>query len=61
MKRSFLGETALWRPKSGFPQTPFRESHKGRKIISISFLKKPLLRSKEQGRFIQPFAARPES
>ena len=26
--QKFVGETALWRPKSGFPHTPFRESHK---------------------------------
>ena len=26
---NLLGETALWRPKSGFPQTPFRERRIG--------------------------------
>ena len=25
-----LGETILWRPKNGFPQTPFQESRKGK-------------------------------
>ena len=28
-RRSLLGETSLWGPKRGFPQPPFRESHKG--------------------------------
>ena len=26
--QNFVGETALWRPKSGFPHALFRESHK---------------------------------
>ncbi len=30
-----LGETILWRPKNGFPQTPFQESHKNRFLQNI--------------------------
>jgi hypothetical protein len=32
----FLGETILWRPKNGFPQSPFQESHKNDAAFSLS-------------------------
>ncbi len=31
-----LGETILWRPKNGFPQTPFQESQMGN-LLNIIF------------------------
>ncbi len=39
-QRSFLGETILWRPKNGFPQTPFQENHRGLRSCKSSSLRR---------------------
>ena len=43
-----LGGTALWCPKSGSPQTPFRERHKGKMYFYLNAAIVP--RGKKQNR-----------
>ncbi len=38
MKGDFLGETILWSPKNGFPQTPFQEKLFDKIMVEIYYI-----------------------
>ena len=54
-ERLFLGKTILCRPKNGFPQTPFQESHTLIIISCILFLEKSYMRTSRSPRLAAAF------